>query len=162
MDLQLNKETDSVLRQVASAWDFETDGSPIDLVKEMTILMFSEKGIGLAAPQVGVSKRLFIMGNVDRLVTCVNPEIISGTGEVQDIEGCLSFPNLWLHIKRMEKIDVRYHDSHGNLVETSYDGLMARVFQHELDHLNGVCFDTKVSKLGLKLAKARRSKNKSK
>lgn len=160
MELQLAKESDPVLRQIASDWDFDVDGSPLELVKEMTELMFKQQGIGLAAPQVGVSKRLFIMGNSDKLITCINPVINSGEDPVQDIEGCLSFPKLWLHVKRLDKIKVGYRDIEGNPVEAEFEGLMARVFQHELDHLNGICFDTKVSKLGLKMARERQKKSK--
>jgi len=121
--------------------------------------MFTKGGIGLAAPQVGVSKRIFIMGNEEKLIVCINPEIVSGTGEIKDTEGCLSFPGLWLHVKRYEKVIAKYQTMNGETTQEEFDGLMARVFQHELDHLNGVCFVEKVGKLSLKLANARRAKN---
>lgn len=158
MNLKLVDEKAAVLRTPAQSWDFDLDGSPLDLVKEMTKLMFLHGGIGLAAPQVGVSKRIFIMGNSTKLVTCINPEIISGVGELKEQEGCLSFPDLWLSVKRYEDIVVRYLTSSNELVEENLTGLMARVFQHELEHLGGVCFDTKVSNFVLNRAKEKRKK----
>lgn len=158
MELQLLKENDSQLRQIAEPWDFEVDGSPTELVKQMSKLMFLHKGIGLAGPQVGKLKRIFIMGNEDKLFACINPEIVSGVGKIKDTEGCLSFPELWLHVDRYETIQVKYQNIDGTTIETELSGLMARVFQHELDHLNGICFDTIVPKLSLKLAKERQRK----
>lgn len=158
INLQLVNEMNETLRQKSIEWDFQED--PSELVKEMTRIMFENNGIGLSAPQIGVNKRLFIMGNKDNLVACINPEIVSGEGTVRDVEGCLSFPDLWLHVNRYEKIQVKYFNLKGEVVEKSLDGFMARVFQHEYDHLDGVCFDTKTSKLGLKLARERQAKTK--
>jgi len=163
MEIKLLKEDDPLLREVCEPWDFTVDGDPTELVKSMTRIMFENNGIGLAAPQVGVSKRLFIMGNQDRLFVCINPEIIEGSGQVMDQEGCLSFPDLWLHVKRYEVIKGKYYNANGEEVIKDFPGLIGRVFQHELDHLDGVCFDTKTAKLSLELAKNRRKKkNKSK
>lgn len=158
MELKLVKEDNQILRNKAEPWNFDVDQDLELLVKEMAMIMFQYRGIGLAAPQVGVSKRLFIMGNSDKLIACVNPEIISGEGLLNDTEGCLSFPNLWLHVKRNEKVHVKYQDIKGNVIEEQLTGLMARVFQHEYEHLEGVCFDTKVPKLSLKMAKKRRER----
>jgi peptide deformylase len=158
MNIQLLKEDDSVLRQAAEPWDFVADGDPTELVKQMTKIMFENNGIGLAAPQVGVLKRLFIMGNRDKLVVCVNPTLISGGESYRDLEGCLSFPNLWLHVSRYKQIQVRYQDIQGNIVENTLEGLMARVYQHESDHLDGVCFDTRVGPVSLDFAKNKRRK----
>lgn len=156
--MKLLYENDTLLRTPSSVWDFETDGDPMPLVEEMIKIMFTNNGIGLAAPQIGVNKRLFIMGNKDLLVTCINPEIISSEGKIRDIEGCLSFPDLWLNVYRAEKINVRYQQVDNTTKETQLSGIFGRVFQHELDHLDGVCFDTKVGNLSLKSAKKRRSK----
>lgn len=158
MVIKLLKENDPILRQVAEPWDFSQDGSPESLIKEMTAIMFQSNGIGLAAPQVGVLKRIFVMGNSTKLFACINPEIITGQGEEKDIEGCLSFPNLWLSVKRFSTIRVKYQVITGQSVEEDMSGLMARVFQHERDHLDGICYDTKVAKLSLELAKERRRK----
>lgn len=158
MEIKLVKENDEVLRKVAEPWDFEKDGDPTELVRNMARIMIENNGIGLAAPQVGISKRIFVMGNQDKLFACINPEIIEGSGQVMDQEGCLSFPDLWLNVKRHETIKIKYYNAMNGSVELELSGLMARVFQHERDHLDGVCFDTKVAKLSLELAKKRRKK----
>lgn len=156
MDINLLKEGDPLLRQETTLWDFNTDGDPTELVKSMTRIMFQNDGIGLAAPQVGILKKMFIMGNKDKLFVCINPEIITGEGTEKDIEGCLSFPKLWLKVNRYKTIHVKYQVVTGDIVEESLTGIMARVFQHEFDHLNGVCFDTKVGPVALDLAKEKR------
>lgn len=157
-ELSLLDENDPILREKSEKWDFSKDGDPSELVEKMTKLMFESKGIGLAAPQCGIQKRLFIMWYPDQVIPCFNPEIISGSDTVPGTEGCLSFPKLWLNVKRFKTVKVRYQDIDGNVVETEFSDLSARVFQHELDHLDGICFDTRVSKLGLKMAKDRRRK----
>ena len=158
MDLKLIPEDSEILREVAEAWDWEKDGDPSELVKAMAKLMVLHNGIGLAAPQCGISKRIFVMGNPDHLVACINPEIISGAERVRDQEGCLSFPDLWMYVERYKDISVKYYNVAGEKVEQELTGLMARVFQHESDHLWGTCFDTKVSKLVLDRAKEKRKK----
>ena len=158
-ELKLLKETDSSLRQQNTNWDWEQDGEVAELAQDMLKLMFENNGIGLAAPQLGINKRLFVMGNQTQSYVCVNPEIINSTGEVKDIEGCLSFPGLWLHVTRPETINVKYQDILGRWQEKTLSGLHARVFLHEYDHLEGVCFVDKVGKLSLELAQKRRKKN---
>lgn len=158
MNLELVKENDKTLRTIAEPWDFTVDGDPNDLVRNMAKTMMENNGIGLAGPQVGVMKRIFVMGNQDKLFACINPEILDASGNVLDQEGCLSFPDLWLNVRRAETIKVRYQNAMGETIETEFTGLMARVYQHERDHLDGVCFDTRVAKLSLELAKNRRRK----
>ena len=160
MEYKLINENNKVLYQKAAPWDFEKDGSPFELIKEMTRMMFENKGIGLAAPQLGVSKELFIMGNAELLIACVNPTYIPvpDTKIVKEIEGCLSFPNLWLHVDRWESIQATYLDASGKEINAEFSGIQARCFQHETDHLRGECFTSKVSKLSLDLAKKRQAK----
>jgi peptide deformylase len=158
MDLKLVDENNIILRQVSSAWDFTVDGDPNDLIRRMAKVMMENNGIGLAAPQVGISKRIFVMGNETKLYACINPEIIEGTGIVMDREGCLSFPDLWLNVKRQESIKVKFYNAVGSEIITEFTGLIARVFQHERDHLDGICYDTQVGKLSLEFAKKRRKK----
>lgn len=157
--LNLVKESDESLKQTSSDWDWETDGEIAEFAQNMLKLMFENNGIGLAAPQVGVNKRVFVMGNQQRSYICVNPEVTSTSGSRRDLEGCLSFPGLWLNVERPETITVKYQDILGRVQEHEFTGLAARVFQHELDHLNGVCFVNKVGKLSLDLATKRRKKN---
>lgn len=162
MDLKLISEDSEILRKVAEPWAFDKDGSPEELIKEMTRLMFIHGGIGLAAPQCGVSKRIFIMGNQENLVACINPEIIynfpTETDLVRDQEGCLSFPDLWLYVERYRTVKVRYYNVAGEKIERELSDLMARVFQHENQHLEGICFDTQVGSLALSRAKEKRKK----
>jgi peptide deformylase len=158
MDLKLVAEDSEVLREVAEPWDWEKDGDPGELVKAMSKLMVLHNGIGLAAPQCGISKRIFVMGNSDHLVACINPEIISGNERVRDQEGCLSFPDLWMYVERYKDISVEYYNVAGERVQQEFIGLMARVYQHELDHLNSICFDDRVGKLVLERAKEKRKK----
>lgn len=157
-EIKLVKEDDPVLRQVAKDWDFAVDGNPNNLIREMSKIMLENNGIGLAAPQIGLSKRLFVMGNETKLYAIINPQVIEGIGSVKDQEGCLSFPNLWLNVTRYEKIKVKYFNALGEEIITEFAGLIARVFLHELDHLDGICFDTKVGKLSLEMAQNRRKK----
>lgn len=163
MELTLLPENDPLLKQVAEPWDFEKDGDPNPLVREMIKVMFANQGIGLAAPQCGISKRIFIIGNEDYLICCINPEIVEYGEEVKmDNEGCLSFPDLWLNVKRPVSIKVKYYDIDGVLTEKEFAGIASRVFQHERDHLDGITFDTKVAELSLQMAKDRRKKRKKK
>ena len=155
MNLQLVKENDPILRLTAEPWDFETDGDPSDIIRDMARIMIESNGIGLAGPQVGLSKRIFVMGNKDKLYACINPEIIEADGNVMDQEGCLSFPELWLRVRRADTIKVKYQNALGGTIEAEFSGLISRVYQHESDHLNGVCFDTRVGKLSLEMAKNR-------
>jgi peptide deformylase len=158
MDLKLVKENDAILREVASPWDFTVDGDPNDLIRRMAKVMMENNGIGLAGPQVGINKRIFVMGNESKMFACINPEVVEASGNEMDIEGCLSFPDLWLRVRRADTIKVRYYNAVGELIETEFNGLIARVFQHERDHLDGVCYDTRVAKLSLEMAKNRRKK----
>jgi peptide deformylase len=158
MDLKIIPEDSEVLREVAEAWDWEKDGDPSELVKAMSKLMILHGGIGLAAPQCGITKRVFVMGNSDHLVACINPVILHGREHDRSVEGCLSFPDLWMYVERYRDITVEYYNVSGEKVQQELTGLMARVYQHERDHLWGTCFDTKVSKLALDRAKEKRKK----
>lgn len=156
MELKLLNEGDPLLQRVAEPYDFSVDGDPTELVRAMTKVMFENNGIGLAAPQVGINKRLFLMGNSDKLYVCINPHLVKGDGDERDLEGCLSFPNLYLRVLRKKSIIVKYQTITGEHVEQIFEGLIARVFQHELDHLNGICFDTRVGPTALDMAKEKR------
>ena len=156
MEIKLLEEGNEQLRKVCEPYNFDTDGDPTELVRAMTKVMFENNGIGLAAPQVGIQKRLFIMGNDQKLFVCINPEIVSVDGTERDVEGCLSFPNLWMRVKRHKTINVKYQMLNGQITEATLEGLAGRVFQHELDHLDGICFDTRVGKTALELAKEKR------
>ena len=110
-----------------------------DLVNRMQTLMHAEGGIGLAANQCGERVRMIIMLIDGEFWACFNPEIIEHSTDLTEFnEGCLSFKGEYVIIKRPSTIDVRYYDSKGTLNVERLEGLPARCFQHELDHLNGI------------------------
>ena len=163
MELKLLEENDTQLSEISEDWDFRLDGDPSELIKEMAKVMFMQGGIGLAAPQCGVKKRIFIMGNPEELIACINPKVVALSEErATSQEGCLSFPNLWLNVKRPSTVKVSYQNVLGEETEAELDGLHARVFLHEFDHLMGVTFDQRASVLGLAMAKDRRKKKQKK
>ena len=159
MNLELLEENNTQLLEVSEEWDFRIDGSPEELVRAMSKFMTDNGGVGLAAPQLGIKKRIFIMGNFIKLVACINPKIVSlGEDRENDLEGCLSFPNLFMKVKRPTTAVVQYHTVSGELVERELTGFECRVFLHEYDHLIGVTFDQRVGNLSFKMAKDKRKK----
>jgi peptide deformylase len=146
------------LVQSSTPWDFAVDGDAEQLEKDMCDFMIAAGGIGLAANQIGLAKRVFVMGsnNIEGFpapFALFNPHIIEASTEmVLDREGCLSYPGLFLTINRSEWIVAEYQDSQGNTKEVKINGYLAKCFQHELDHLDGVCFVDKVSQMKLNLA----------
>jgi|YNPNPStandDraft_1061719.scaffolds.fasta_scaffold47483_2 peptide deformylase len=114
------------------------------LAERMLKTMKAAHGIGLAAPQVGIPRRLLVASLDHRDYVLINPEIVSMEGQQVDIEGCLSFPSLQGEVSRAQRIVIRALDRYGKPFEMSAEGLLARVFQHEYDHLNGVLFIDKV------------------
>ena len=128
---------DPVLRQRASEVT-EIDGRLAKLAEDMIATMYDAPGVGLAAPQVGVEKRVFVYDVGEGPRTIVNPEIVEATGEWTYEEGCLSVPGLSWPITRPKQVLLRGLDLDGNEVEIEADELEARCFQHEVDHLDGV------------------------
>jgi len=133
------------------------------LVADMFETTYSNQGVGLAAPQVGVSKRLTTidvsMGKdpKDKLVL-INPEITFSEGKLYEEEGCLSFPDIREKVVRAAKVRIRAQDEHGKWFEMDGEDLLARAFQHEIDHLDGVLFIFRMSALkrSLNLRKIRK------
>ena len=129
----------------------KVDDSIRSLAKDMLITMYSAKGIGLAAPQVGVQKRLLVIDlnfeDPDAPPNVfINPEIISSSANLDTYEeGCLSIPGVYLNVLRPSSIKLSYRDEMGRPKKMNADGLMARCIQHEIDHLNGVLFVDKVT-----------------
>jgi peptide deformylase len=117
------------------------------LINDMFDTMYAQNGVGLAAPQVGVSKRLFVTDcNVDghppQPLVFINPRIVRKQGACVSYEGCLSFPEVFTDVRRYDTITVRYQDSNGRNQEMTVEGgtLLCRCIQHEMDHLDGVLF----------------------
>lgn len=128
---------DPVLKQRATEID-NIDGSLVRLAEDMLTTMYDAPGLGLAAPQVGVQKRLFVYDLDEEPSVLVNPVISESRGEWSYLEGCLSVPDLHWEIVRPKEILISGYDLEGNEVEIEADELMARLFQHELDHLDGI------------------------
>ena len=131
---------EEVLRRKAEPID-EIDEEVRALADRMTEVMFKEEGVGLAAPQVGVGKRLIVVNLEEDFHILVNPELVERSdGEESAEEGCLSVPGPEAPVSRSKKVVVRGKDLDGNEVELTREGLAARVFQHEIDHINGKLF----------------------
>jgi len=143
---------DPVLRQKAEPVK-EVDEDIRHLLDDMVETMYDAVGIGLAAPQIGISKRLIVMDcakddNPPEIWKMVNPEITRRSDETSKIEeGCLSIPGYNGDVARPAEVDVRYLDSDGNLQEMTATGLLAACVQHEIDHLDGVLFIDHLSRL---------------
>ncbi|ADU27632.1 peptide deformylase [Ethanoligenens harbinense] len=110
------------------------------LLDDMRDTLLQADGLGLAAPQVGILKRAVVIRIGDEFVDFVNPEIIAAEGEQQELEGCLSIPGKWGITKRPAKVTIRAQDRNGNFFEKTGEGLLARAFCHETDHLDGVLY----------------------
>jgi peptide deformylase len=128
---------DPVLKQVAREVD-KVDGSLVRLVEDMVETMYDSEGAGLAAPQVGVQKRLFVYDVGEGPEAMINPTIVETDGEWYHDEGCLSIPGLRLGIVRPDRVHLQGFDLDGNEVSLEADEFLGRVFQHEVDHLDGV------------------------
>ena len=145
-----------ILKKPTISVDEDMD-NVVQLAEQMHKIMSQNNGIGLAAPQVGIDKSFFIVGDKTRYMLAVNPKIIETSEEkVLMTEGCLSFPGIFLKVLRPLNVVVEYVNNKGETVNEKLDGMMSRVFQHETDHLNGVTFDTLVSKPKLGMAMKKR------
>ena len=137
-----------------------------ELASAMIRTMHAANGIGLAANQVGVLKRVFVMDCSDQEepgqpIVLFNPEIIwESEDSIEMQEGCLSFPNLFADVTRPSRVRVRYLDLDGNPAEREFDDMWARCAQHEIDHLNGILFVDRISRLKRQMIvrKAKRAK----
>jgi peptide deformylase len=128
------------------------------LVDDMFESMYAAHGVGLAAPQIGISKRITVIDvtfkeNPDARLVLINPEIIGREGKQNGQEGCLSLPDFRENVSRANVVTVRAQDAEGNWFEKTGDDLLARAFSHEIDHLNGRLFISHVSALKRDLIK---------
>jgi len=149
---------DPVLRKVASDIT-DIDAKLVRLADDMLETMYAEPGIGLAAPQIGVQKRFFVYDIGEGPEAIVNPVISESRGEWYYEEGCLSVPGLSFEIMRPKEIHITGYDLHGNEVALEADELLSRLFQHEMDHLDGVLLldhlDDKTRKKAMKTLRER-------
>ena len=130
---------DPVLRAEATPVK-HVDGHVQRLLANMADTMYAFRGVGLAAPQIGVSKRLVVVDIGNGLFQLVNPKILRASGQGRGKEGCLSLPGLWGEVDRATEIVVWCLDQKGNEMRFRATGFLARVLQHEIDHLDGILF----------------------
>jgi peptide deformylase len=128
------------------------DGDLRTLVDDMFESMYVAHGIGLAAPQIGIPKRLTVIDlsfqkNPEDKIALINPEVVTKEGKIYEEEGCLSLPDIREKVARAAKVKIRAQDLEGNWFERDADDLLARAFQHEIDHLDGVLFIFRISAL---------------
>jgi peptide deformylase len=146
--LQIRKFGDRTLKKKAKKIK-KIDEQIIKLVHDMAETMKLGQGIGLSANQVGVLKRVIVIEadfENQRVLALINPKITKKSkGKNTDKEGCLSFPNIYLDIKRSNKVKVKAKNIKGEKVAIEADGLLARALQHEIDHLNGILFYQRLS-----------------
>lgn len=144
---QLRLEGDPILRKMSRPVK-EIDKRIKDLLDDMVETMYEDRGVGLAAPQVGILRRLIVVDVGEGPYKMVNPEIIDRSDEEQlDIEGCLSVPNLNGTVLRPEKVRIRYQDEEGQDRELEASGLFARCICHEIDHLDGILFRDRIDRI---------------
>jgi peptide deformylase len=149
--LRIHHYPDPVLKQKAAPVA-AFDAGLRQLADDMLETMYAAPGVGLAAPQIGISRRLIVLdcspkdGERQPLVA-VNPEILAREGECCEEEGCLSVPEYYAKVVRSEKVRVRFQELDGTRREVEADGLWAICFQHEIDHLDGILFIDRLSPL---------------
>ena len=140
-------EGDEILTKVCRPVE-KFDGKLGQLLDDMYETMQEANGVGLAAPQVGIRRRIVVIDVGEGPIELMNPEILRESEEMdEDTEGCLSFPGKYGLVKRPRSVTVRAQDRDGNLFELEGEGLLARAFCHEIDHLDGVLFITRVSRM---------------
>jgi peptide deformylase len=148
---------EAVLRQTAKSVE-TIDDELQHLIDDMIDTMYAAPGIGLAAPQVGISLRLFVVDvtsgrDVKALQTYINPEIVTAEGRLREEEGCLSVVGVAGVTPRAERVVLRGMNREGNAIEVEADGLLARALQHEMDHLDGMLFFDRMGVVGRDLMK---------
>ena len=167
--IQVFQYPHETLLQTSTSWT-ETDSiqgynDVEQFESDMIKLMLEERGMGLAANQIGITKRFFAIGHesfdtISKPAIIYNPSIIKSSKEkVIDVEGCLSFMDVWIKVERPRKVEVQYELSNGQLHMAELDGMESKCFQHELDHLDGITFNKRVSKLKWDMAKKKAQRN---
>lgn len=163
--MNIVKFPNSILREKIPDFDFSNPSiDPVQLEKDMIQKLFEYNGIGLSANQLGIRARVFVMGHKDYPESAqafFNPKVVAHIDELDDLEeGCLSFPGIFVNIKRPKKIRVQWQNSQGELQEDEFEGYNCKCFLHELDHLEGIVFQDRVSALKWALAVKKSNKRK--
>lgn len=145
--LEIKEYGDSVLRERALPVE-EVTPEILNLIKDMTETMYTASGVGLAASQVGVPKRIILVDEEeDGLIVLINPVIIKSEGEILAEEGCLSVPDIYSQVKRSLKVTVKALNQNGDPIEITKEDLTARALQHEIDHLDGILFIDRIGRM---------------
>ncbi len=142
----IRQNNDPVLRQKAVSVSKFTPQLRL-LLEDMAETMLEAEGVGLAAPQVGIAKRIIVVKVDEGILEVVNPEITSAKGTEVDVEGCLSLPGVFGEVPRYDRVTVSGRDRNGKKIELTAEGFLSRVLQHEIDHLDGVLFVDRASRL---------------
>lgn len=163
--MKLIKFPDPILREQIPDFDFANPiMDPVQLEKDMIDTMLINHGMGLAANQVGIRARMFVIGHSDDPASAqafYNPVVLSTVDELEDLmEGCLSFPGVYVNIKRPKKILAQWQDSKGQVQQSVFEDYDCKCFLHELDHLEGIVFQDRVSTLKWALAVKQSKKRK--
>lgn len=137
--LEIKKAGDEVLKKPCAPVT-KIDRKIKQLIDDMAQTMYQANGVGLAAPQVGISLKIVVIDTGDGLIELVNPTIIEQEGCETDNEGCLSIPGVFGEVQRFSKVTVESLNRNGKKIRVTGTGLLARALQHELDHLDGVLF----------------------
>lgn len=137
---------DEILTKVARTVD-AIDDRILTLLDDMAETMYAERGVGLAAPQIGVLKRIVVIDVGEGLLELINPKIVKAEGEEVDIEGCLSIPGYLGEVKRPKKVWVEALNRNGEKISLEGEDLLARAFCHEIDHLDGILFTSRAHKI---------------
>ena len=147
--MKLVNENDPVLTKVCETFDFSNPPfDPIEFTHNFIKFMYDNNGIGLAANQVGIPYRIFAMRGMPENFVCFNPKIINPSQEQVVLEeGCLTYPNLLVKIKRPQHIRVRFQTPNSEVMTKTFTGMSSRIFQHEIDHLDGIIFYNKANRL---------------
>lgn len=159
--MNLIKYPNEFLEREVKDVDLENPGfDPVELKKEMVEFMIANNGIGLSANQIGLDAKVFVMGDsVENSTMCINPTVLQYTSDTQDdIEGCLSFPNVFVKIKRPKEILAKYWNENLEECTVKIEGYSAKCYLHELDHLLGITFKDRASKLKWNMAQKKARK----
>ena len=142
-NIRYHQEKDTILRKKSKIVK-AVDEKILELLEDMAETMYQEDGVGLAAPQIGILKRLVVIDVGEGLIKLINPVIIEANGEQQGIEGCLSVPGVSGEVIRPQKVRIEAQNEKGEYIELEGEDLLARAFCHELDHLEGILFIDKM------------------
>ncbi len=158
--LEIKRYPEKILREKSLPVN-DIDSSIQRLIDDMTETMYAAPGIGLAAPQVGVLKRIIVVdvnpreGEKMPIIVLINPEIVVTEGLIESEEGCLSLPGYITTVKRAERVTVKGFDREGKEIKIDGEGLLSRALQHEIDHLNGLLLIDRISSIKREFFKKR-------